>query len=326
VSRAHQVRIEEASASPRRPRRTPAAVPFGARTPAGVLDLQRLAGNRATALLVRPARPSQAPASAAPTATVRPVVVQRGVLSFLGDVVTGAGSYAADVGRGFKRAAKGLRVWNSDALVKMHEENVSAVKLFGRLVSDPEGTVTAALTALTGGLVTYSALPASLQSKATAKFKDAAPGIVQTIIAKAVGKALAQKMFMTVANRILTSGLVRQLLKKLGASATVSKTGVGIPLAVFSSLGLLEKASAAADRLETRFPVVYQRLKSDDLHLLWFVIEPHLPEILPMVYQMIDEYIERTRPDGRVLVNAGGGNDRTPIRSGPDRTPIRTGP
>ena len=67
---------------------------------------------------------------------------------------------------------------------------------------------------------------------------------------------------------------------------------------MFSTLGLLEKASAAADRLETRFPVVYQRLKSDDLHLLWFVIEPHLPEILPMVYQTIDEYIERTAPTG----------------------------
>ncbi|HEY5788227.1 MAG TPA: hypothetical protein VIT65_26015 [Microlunatus sp.] len=227
------------------------------------------------------------------------------------------GSYAADVGRGFKRAAKGLRVWNSDALVKMHEENVSAAKLFGRLVSDPEGTVTSALTGLAGGLVTYTALPTSLQSKATAKFKDAAPGIIQKIIAKAVGKALAQKAFTTVANRILTSGLVKQLLKKLGASATVSKTGVGIPLAVFSSLGLLEKASAAADRLEKRFPVVYQRLKTDDLHLLWFVIEPHVPEFLPVVYATIDEYIERTRPDGRVLVNAGGGNDRTPIRTGP---------
>ncbi|HEY5787603.1 MAG TPA: hypothetical protein VIT65_22785, partial [Microlunatus sp.] len=56
------------------------------------------------------------------------------------------------------------------------------------------------------------------------------------------------------------------------------------------------------------------------------VIEPHVPEFLPVVYATIDEYIERTRPDGRVLVNAGGGNDRTPLRSGPDRTPIRSGP
>ena len=207
----------------------------------------------------------------------------------------------------------------------MHEENASAARLFGRLISDPVGTVKAALTGIAGGLTTFAALPGPLKDKATAKFKDAAPGIVEGIVAKMVGKALAQKAFVTIANKILLSGVFKQLAKKLGVSAAVSKTGVGIPLAVFSSLGLIEKASGAADNLREDFPHVYQRLAKDDLHMLWFVIEPHIPAIMAEVYASVDDVIDRTRPDGRVLINAGGGNDRTPINAGPDRQPIRSG-
>lgn len=309
----------------KRPAGSVAPVPFGVQTPAGILALQRQAGNRAATALVQrqPAGPAT-PRAPAPGPKTAPTV-QRSVFSFIGDVAKGAASYITDVGRGFKRSAKGLRVWDPDALIKMHEENASAARLFARLVSDPKGTITTALTGVAGGLATYAALPGPLKQKATDKFKDAAPGIVEGVIAKFVGKALAQKAFVAIANRIVTSGVVKQLLKKLGASAVASKTGVGIPLAVFSSLGLIEKASAAADRLEARFPEVYGRLAADDLHLLWFLIEPHVPAITSEVDAMVDEYIDRTRPDGRVLVDSGGGNDRTPIRAGPDRTPIRSG-
>lgn len=298
-------------------------MPFGMHTPAGILALQRQVGNQATIAFVQtqPAGPAPAPAvgpTPAPT-------VQRGILSFIGDVASAAGSYVADLGRGAKRAAKGLRVWDPDALVKMHEENASAARLLGRLVSDPLGTIEAALAGAAGGLVTYAGLPDNLKNKARNKFKDAAPDIIQKIIAKAVGKALVQKSFVAIANRILTSSVVKKLLAKLGASAVASKTGVGIPLAVFSSLGLIEKASGAADRLQARFPEVYRRLAADDLHMLWFVIEPHIPLIMSEVYATVAEYIDRTRPDGRVLINAGGSNDRTPINAGPDRTPIRSG-
>ncbi|MPZ73191.1 MAG: hypothetical protein GEU74_08165 [Nitriliruptorales bacterium] len=303
-----------------------APLPSDVRTPAGILALQRLAGNRAATAFVQgqPADPDPAQALTAAVPKAAPNV-QRGVWSFIGGVVKGAASYVGDVGRGFKRSAKGLRVWNPDALIKMHEENASAARLFGRLVSDPKGTVTAALTGIAGGLTTFAALPGPLKNKATDKFKDAAPGIIEGIVAKSVGKALAQKAFVVIANRILLSGVFKQLAKKLGVSAAASKTGVGIPLAVFSSLGLIEKASAAADRLQSRFPHVYRRLAADDLHLLWFVIEPHVPAIMSEVYATVDDYIDRTRPDGRVLVDAGGGNDRTPIGAGPDRQPVRSG-
>jgi hypothetical protein len=301
-----------------------APVPFGVQTPAGILAVQRQAGNRAATALVHGPLAGTAPARA-PAAPKKAATVQRGVRSFIGDVVTGAGSYIADVGRGFKRSAKGLRVWNPDALIKMHEENASAARLFGRLVSDPKGTITTALTGVAGGLTTFAALPGPLKEKAVEKFKDAAPGIIEGIVAKFVGKALTQKAFVTIANRILLSGVVKRLLKKLGASAVASKTGVGIPLAVFSSLGLIEKASGAADRLRARFPDVYRRLAADDLHLLWFLIEPHVPAIMAEVYATVDEYINRTRPDGRVLIDSGGSNDRTPIDAGPNRTPIRSG-
>jgi hypothetical protein len=308
-----------------------ATVPFGIHTPAGILALQRQAGNQSTTAFVQAQSVGPAPTrrAAGPTSAPSVLTVQRGVLDFIGDVVDAAGSYAADLGRGAKRAAKGLRFWDPDALVKMHEENASAARLLGRLVSDPLGTIEAALTGVASGVITYAGLPDNLKAKARDKFKDAAPGIVQKIIAKVVGKALVQKSFVAIANRILTSAVVKKLLAKLGASAVASKTGVGIPLAVFSSLGLVEKAAGAADRLQARFPEVYRQLAADDLHMLWFVIEPHLPAIMLEVYAQyakVAEYIDRTQPDGRVLIDAGGGDDRTPINAGPERrTPIRSG-
>lgn len=294
-------------------------------TRAGVVALQRLAGNRATTAAVqatmrRPAGLShlQATARSAPT-------VQRDPLSFVGDVAKGAASYVGDVGRGFKRSAKGLRVWDPDALVKMHEENASAARLLGRLVSDPRGTVQLALAGVAGGLTTYASLPDPLKKKATDKFAAAAPGIVEGVIAKVVGKALAQKAFVVIANRILTSAVVKRLLAKLGASAAASKSVVGAPLAVFSSLGLVEKAAAAADRLRAKYPAVYRRLAADDLHMLWFAIDPHITTIVDHVHATVDAYIDRTQPDGRVLVDWKGRTDREPVRAGPDRAPIRTG-
>lgn len=299
--------------------------PYGPRTTAQVLAMQRLAGNRAaTTLLGVDTEPLTAPRAFEGGRPMR--TVQRGIFSFLGDVAKAAGSYVADIGRGFKRSAKGLRVWNPDALVKQHEENASAGRLFLRLVQNPLGTIEAAVAGVVGGLATFTALPEPLRQKATDKFQDKAPDILKGILAKVIGKAIAQKALVAIANRILTSAVVKQLLKKLGASAAVSKTGVGIPLAVFSSLGLIEKAAGAADRLKAKYPEVYSKLAADDLHMLWFVIEPHAPAISAEVYASILDHIERTNRDGRELIDAGGSNDRTPIRSGPDRrTPIDSG-
>jgi hypothetical protein len=323
-ARAHVRQLDRGIETPgREQRRHPvssaAPVRLGTQTSA-ILALQRHAGNRATTAFLQSRPPSSAPVAGQTTAPT----LQRGVFSFIGDVLTGAASYVADVGRGFKRSAKGLRVWDDEALVKMHEENASAARLFGRLVSDPFGTIEKAILAAAGGFGAFTALPGPLKDKATAKFKDAAPSMVQKIVAKVVGKVLAQKLFVAIANRILMSGVVKKLLAKLGASVAVSKTGVGIPLAVFSSLGLIEKASGAADRLEEKFPAVYRRLKAEDLHMLWFMVEPHVPAIMAQVHATIDEYIDRTQPDGRVLIDAGP--NRTPIDAGPEqRIPIRTG-
>lgn len=333
----HQSRVRDREDGARAPVRGEqqaqrmAPVPFGVQTPAGILAQQRQAGNQAATAFVQrqAAGTAPAPALAKPPAAGRQSTaptVQRGVFSFIGDVVKGAGSYVADLGRGAKRAAKGLRFWDPDALVKMHEENASAARLFGRLVSKPKATITKALSGVAGGLITFAALPDSLKDKATNKFKkDAAPRIIETVVAKMVGKALAQKAFVAIATRILETAVVQRLLAKLGVSFVAAKTGVGAPLAVFSSLGILEKAANAADRLRASYPDVYRELAADDLHLLWFIIEPHIPAIMAEVHATVDEYIDRTRPDGRVLIDAGGGDDRTPIRTGPDRTPIRSG-
>lgn len=314
-------------------------MPFGTPSVAGVLAMQRTAGNQATdALLHARSGPRVGggrvlPGRRGPTVTSRgqPPVVQRGVLGFLGDVVKGAGSYVADLGRGAKRTAKGLRPWNEDAMITIAQENEAAARVFKRLVG---GGLSGARTYLTevigvafGAFVTWSSLPESIRDQASQKFGDAAESIVQKVVAKQVGKVIVQKVATRVAERVVRTTVYRQLAKKLGASAALSSTGVGIPLAMLGVQGTIEKASGAADRLRTRYPAVYDRLAAQDMHMVWFLLEPHVPEILAEVADAAADLVRRTNPDGRVLVDSGGSNDRVPVASGGSgtRRPVASG-
>lgn len=300
-------------------------VPFGLASREGVLDLQRRAGNQAAVAFLR----VQSPHPNVPTRDASSsAIVQR---NFLGDVIRGAGSYVADLGRGAKRTARGLAFWDSDAMIKLAQENESGFRLLKRLVSGglegAEDTLTKMLTAAIPGFLGWSALPDSIRQQASDKFGDAAKDLMQKIIAKQVGKLLVHKVVGQIAKKAVRTALYKQIAKKLGASAGLSSTGVGIPVAMLGVQGMLEKASGSADDLKSRFPGVFQRLENEDLHMGWFLIEKHVPELLLQIQQLTADTIQGATPDGRILVDAGGGDDRVPIDAGggEGRVPIRSG-
>jgi hypothetical protein len=304
------------------------AVPFGLLSRQGVLNLQRTAGNQATVAFLR----RQGPGPDVPTRVASsPPTVQR---NFLGDVIRGAGSYIADLGRGVKRTAKGLKFWDSDAMTKIAQENEAGFRLFKRLATGgyqgAKDMVEEMLVVGTGGFLVWSALPASIQKQASDKFDEAAKGIMQKIIAKQVGKLIVHKIVKQIAIKAVQTELYKQIAKKLGATAGLSSTGIGVPVAMLGIQGMIEKASGSADRLKSQFPVVYDRLEPKDLHMAWFLVEDHVPELLKELYQVAAETIQTTTRDGRILVGSGGGNDRVPINAGggssEGRVPIRTGP
>ena len=308
---------------------------------AGVLTTQRSAGNQATVALLHarsgapvgsgPARPGRR-GPVAESSVQRPAVQRgSGALSFVGDVVKGAGSYVADLGRGAKRTAKGLRPWNEDAMIKIAEENAAAGRAFKRLVG---GGLSGAKTYLTemigvafGGFVTWSSLPKSVRDQASAKFGDAAGSIVNRIVAKQVGKLIVQRLARRVAERVIRTTVYRQLAKKLGASAALSATGVGIPLGMLGVQGTIEKAAGAADRLKIKYPTVHNLLAAQDMHMVWFLLEPHVPEILAEIADATADTIRRTNSHGRVMVDSGGSNDRVPVATGGSgtRRPVASG-
>lgn len=249
-----------------------------------------------------------------------PAVVQ---CNILGDVIRGAGSYIMDLGRGAKRTAGGLKVWDTDGMIKIAEENESAARLLERLVTAPRETLEETLVVATGGLMTWSQLPDSIRQQALDKFGDAAEKIVQGIIAKQVGKMIVNKIAKKIAIRVIQTAVYKELAKKLGTSAALSSTGIGIPVAMLGIQGVIENASSSADGLKNQFPEVYKRLQPKDLHMAWFLVEPHVPEIMQAV---VSEMIERASPDGRIPVATGGSNDRVPIRTSESerRVPVRT--
>jgi len=258
-----------------------------------------------------------------PAAMSSPVVVQ---CNFLGDVIRGAGSYIADLGRGAKRTAGGLKVWDTDGLIKIAEENESAARLLKRLVTAPRETLEETLVVATGGLVTWKLLPDSIRQQALDKFGDAAKKIIQGVIAKQVGKIIVNKIAKKIAIRVIRTAVYKRLAKKLGANAFFSSTGIGIPVALLGLQGVIEKASSSADSLKSQFPAVYNRLQPKDLHMAWFLVERYVPEIMQEISRVMGEMIERASPDGRILVDAGGSNDRVPIRTSESerRVPVRT--
>ncbi|MBW3555690.1 MAG: hypothetical protein KY454_02005 [Actinobacteria bacterium] len=181
--------------------------------------------------------------------------------------------------------------------------------------------------AVTGGFTTWASLPAPLRGQASAKFGAAKQDMVNKFIAKRVGKNLVNKLAKRIAAQAVQTAVYKTLAKKLGVSAGLSSTGVGIPVSMLSTMGIIEKASAGAARLRAKYPAVYARLEVKDMHMAWFLIEPYVPEIVLEVGQAMADMIARTTPDGRVLVNAGGSNDRVPIASGGSgtRVPIASG-
>lgn len=268
------------------------------------MQLQQTAGNRATVQLLRGERhePRALPE--------RVPTVQRGVLGFLGGVIKGGASYVADLGRGTKRMVKSWRFWNSDAMIRIANENAAACRILKSIVASPKAYFEEMLGLTIGGLITSESLSPEVRSAAKTKFGDAAESIIANIVAKQIGKTIVNKLTRRLAARAVASGIYKKLARKLAIGAAFKTTGIGAPVFGLGMLGLIEKASAAARRLERKYPSIYRRLKPKDMHMAWFLIEPHVPELNRAALDLVF----RTTPEGRVMVDWK--REREPIRSG----------
>lgn len=300
--------------------------------------LQQSAGNRAVSRLVTDASRSASRPHGGPVAEplrlleaqklpgTERLPVQRG---FLGDVAGGAWSWAKDLGRGAKRTARGLKVWDQDAMIKIAQQNESAWRLFKRLVKNGvSGAIAVFSHLLEIAVVAFTAwklLPQHIKDLAVKKLGSSAKTMVQKVAAKAVGKWAVKQVVRQLAQRIVRTKGYKMLAKKLGTSAALKATGVGVPLGLLGLQGLIEKASQAAAKLKSQFSLLYEQLAKHDLHMAWFLVAGFVDTLRKQIYDRLTMMLTRSR-DGRILIDAGSGDGRTPIRSGGSETrvPIRT--
>lgn len=107
-----------------------------------------------------------------------------------------------------------------------------------------------------------------------------------TIIEKAAKKAGIVTTYMT--SRITTqAALVNLIAKALTAQITtkviarrLAKMGVGFVLGALIIQGMIEKASESAKRLGVTHPAIYQKLKSQNLDMAYFLVEDSMSKTM----------------------------------------------
>ncbi len=195
----------------------------------------------------------------------------------LANVATGIGSGIVSVGEdlagGAYRTARGLNIFNTDELAQIGAENERAYNLIVSFIKNPdllENVVRFAIENI------YNNLPADLQEKIRERFTSGAEQLAGYTFGRlVVGSAIARSIVRRLATRIAVSQGFRAMATRLGVSAGVGATGVGIPITLVMVQGVLERAAQASRRLQTDHPELYRTLLTHNLDMAWFLVEPH---------------------------------------------------
>ena len=107
------------------------------------------------------------------------------------------------------------------------------------------------------------------------------------------GRVLGSTAVKAIARKLLTTAAVSQALKRCGVAAASASTGVGIAVTVAMVAGLAEKMQAGSKSLKGSHPAVYQKLRPQDLDLLWVFIEPELPRMQQIVNRNVRQHLDK---------------------------------
>lgn len=193
-------------------------------------------------------------------------------------VVVGGVEYVVDLGRGVLHIgrygkATVVAIWDPSELKDLTSNDIAFIDLIYRIVTNPEKVLETIITGFAAAMAAERELSEEQKQKGKQLAQEAAAEFGQ----KQLGKWLVQKALITA----LVGPLMRRIVARVSselAKKVVSKAK-GAPLMALSVLGLMEKAGEASKRLKKRYPLLYNHLEPEGLHIAWFLIEPHEVEL-----------------------------------------------
>lgn len=205
-------------------------------------------------------------------------------------------SVAEDIYGGVERTAEGLGVRGADRMAEIGAENEYLVGHLMTLVGEATTNWESSLYKLVRLILQeyYQHFPES----ALREIADAAGVAGSYAVGRFVlGRMIARRIAVEIVHTIARSAAFRALAARLGISAGVGTTGVGLIVTVVMVQGLAQRASHASQRLKIRFPRFWGMLRSQEgLDMLYFLVEEPLAKYLDAIEhaQQSPEEFERT--------------------------------
>ncbi len=205
------------------------------------------------------------------------------ITGFAKGVAGGVLSVGEDIVGGTHRTMRGLNLFNQDELARIGFENERAYNMIIAVFENTdllEKIISHTIADI------YEQLPPQEQQKVKEKFLDGAvQGAGYVVGRMIVGTTIVKSIIKRIAVRVAASQAFKAIATRLGVSAAVGSTGVGVPVTLVMVQGVLERASRASRRLQSTHPRLRARLVAENLDMAWFLVEPHYNEIASTMTQ-----------------------------------------
>lgn len=100
-------------------------------------------------------------------------------------------------------------------------------------------------------------------------------GVASTYLTTRVATQLA---LVNLISRKLTSQIATKIVAR-----SLTRIGVGITVSAVIIQGMLENASTASQRLRKQHPAIYQKLRENNLDMIYFMIEDPMSDIMALL-------------------------------------------
>lgn len=204
------------------------------------------------------------------------------------DVATALGkgvySVGEDIVLGAERTAEGLGMRGTSRISQIGRENELLVGLMTDLfrygVTMPNSPLYDIISTIL--LEYYDKFPEEALQKLA---KAGGLGLGYMSGRMVIGKMLATKVTTVIAMKIAQSAAYKQFAKKIGVSAGVGATGIGVPITLLMIQGVGQRASAGSQRLRGKYPTLYNKLRAKKgLDLLYFLVEKPMAKHLDAIF------------------------------------------
>ena len=189
-------------------------------------------------------------------------------------IVSGVISIPVDLFYGVRRTAEDVGLMGRDVRLENQAERERLVNLIGEVFRNRNILIRPVEIILDHF---FDVLP----DDALQRLVSAAPGIASAVaptVARSVARSQAKKQLSKlIATKIVERAITRAVAQR------VAKFGVGLVVSGVLLQGTLERASNASQRLRQDHPVIYRQIRSENLDMIYFLVEDFMTPYLAAI-------------------------------------------